>query len=216
MRVDTRVAGWAVLAAGLASVIATVLLLGSFALEAPAAVEGGKVTILGPLSLANDTLLGVVYGLLIPVAVYLARSRPEPIARAAAAIGLGGLTLSAGHQFLFVSGAIEAGGAQPLLSGAGLMLVGIWLVLVTAFGAAGSEFGVGARRAGVLSGLGHLSLGFIAISIGPAAVEDPQSLLSSPLLVALFMVGLLLANFATPVWAFLAARRWLAAGPAAG
>jgi hypothetical protein len=72
-------------------------------------------------------------------------------------------------------------------------------------------FSRGARWAGVLAGLAFLSVGGFSAIAGPSVLANPTGLMSSPVLVALLGLGTAGLHLATPVWAILTGRRWLAA-----
>jgi hypothetical protein len=53
--------------------------------------------------------------------------------------------------------------------------------------------------------------GFGAIA-GPSVLANPTGLMSSPILVVVLGLGTAGLHLATPVWAILTGRRWLAGG----
>jgi hypothetical protein len=209
--VDQRTAGRFAIASGITTIAAAIVLVVFFLVEAPALVKSGNVDRITVFGSGNDALVAVSLLLLLPVAVYLARaSEPRRLHRVAGSIGLVGL--GAGTVFMFTTALrVIDYGTNAIVIGVCFALVGIWLLMLNAPDGATVLFGRGARRAGVVAGLAFLADGAFAVIVGPSAVADPDALMSSPILVALIGLGTAGIHLATPVWAILTGRRWLAA-----
>jgi hypothetical protein len=145
------------------------------------------------------------------VAVYLARaSEPRRLHRVAGSIGLVGL--GAGTVFMFTTALrVIDYGTNAIVIGVAFALVGVWLLALTVPAGASVLFSRGARWAGVLAGLAFLSVGGFSAIAGPSVLANPTGLMSSPVLVALLGAGTAGLHLATPAWAILTGRRWLAA-----
>ena len=179
--------------------------------EAPSLVESNDVDRASVFGSINDALVGISLLLLVPIAVLLAR--PNGSGRGPqvfGVVGVSGLVVAAAIQFLHVLRAIDTT-AQPILTGVAFVMVGVWLLALTYPAHAGVVFGVAARWAGALAGLGYLSIGGLAVAVGPAARAHPEKFLSSPFVVVVYADGLLRSQFGPPVWAILSGRRLLAA-----
>lgn len=211
MTVDQRKAGRFAIASGIVTIVAAVVLVIFFIVEAPALVESGdvdRVTIFGS---TNDALIALSLLLLVPVALFVARvGEPGRIHQVVGIVGLGGLGLGTVFMVTTALRVIDYG-TNALLVGAAFAMVGAWLLALNVWAGAHVLFSHGARWAGVLAGLGFLSIGAFGAMAGPSAFADPAALLSSPVLVAVLGAGTAGLHLATPVWAILTGRRWIAA-----
>jgi len=210
--VDQRIAGRFAIASGIVTIVAAAVLVLFFLLEAPALIESGDVDRVTVFGSTNDALIGVSLLLLSPVAVFVARAgQPSQIHRVAGVVGLAGLGLGATFMFTTALRVIDYG-TNSILLGAAFALVGAWLLALNVPAGAGLQFSRVARWAGVLAGLSCLLIGGFAVLAGPSALADPAALMESPFLVALLGVGTAGLHLATPVWAILTGRQWLATG----
>ena len=209
MTVDQRKAGRFAIASGIVTIVAAVVLVIFWLVEAPALVESGDVDRITVFGSSNDALIAVALMLLLPVALYVARvGEPRRLHQVAGYVALAGLGL--GTVFMFTTAVrIIDYGTNSILIGVAFALVGAWLLALNAPAGASALFSRGARRAGVLAGLAFLSVGAFAAIVGPSATADPTTLMSSPILVALVGAGTAGLHLATPVWAILSGRRWL-------
>ena len=210
--VDQRTAGRFAIVSGIVTIAAAVVLVIFFLVEAPALVESGDVDRITVFGSTNDALIAIALVLLLPVAVFVARvGEPRRLHQVAGWVGLAGLGLGTVFMFTTALRVIDYG-TNSILIGAAFALVGAWLLGLNVPTGAGALFGRAARWAGVLAGFGFLSTGVFASVAGPAATADPTALMSSPLLVAVLGLGTAGLHLATPIWAILTGRRWLAGG----
>jgi len=206
--VDRRTAGRFAIASGIVTILAAVVLVIFFLVEAPALVENGDVDRITVFGSSNDALIAVALMLLLPVALYLARvGEPRRLHQVAGYVGLAGLGLGTVFMFTTALRVIDYG-TNSVLIGVAFAMVGAWLLALNAPRGARVLFNRGARWAGVLAGLAFLSLGGFLPIVGPSAIADPAGLMSSPILVALLGAGTAGLHLATPVWAIVAGRRW--------
>lgn len=211
MTVDQRTAGRFAIACGIVIILAAIVLVIFFLVEAPALVASGDVDRITVFGSTNDALIALSLLLLIPVAVFVARvGEPRRLHQVAGLVGLAGLGLGTVFMVTTALRVIDYG-TNSILIGVAFVLVGAWLLALSAPAGAGVWFSRRARWAGVLAGLAFLSLGGFLPIAGPSATADPAGLMSSPILVALLGAGTAGVHLATPVWAILTGRRWLAA-----
>lgn len=207
--IDPRKAGRFAIASGIVTILAAVVLVIFFLVEAPALVESGDVDRITVFGSTNDALIALALMLLLPVALYVARvGEPRRLHQVAGLVGLAGLGLGTVFMVTTALRVIDYG-TNSILIGVAFALVGAWLLALNVGSGGLSLFSRGARWAGVLAGLAFLSTGVFVAFAGPSATADPASLLSSPLLVALLGAGTAGVHLATPVWAILTGRRWL-------
>ena len=210
VKVDQRTAGRFAIASGVVTIVAAVVLVIFFLVEAPALVESGDVDRITVFGSTNDALIAVALMLLLPVAVYVARiGEPRRLQQVAGYVGLAGLGL--GTVFMFTTAVrIIDYGTNSILIGVAFALVGAWLLALNLPAGARVLVGRGARWAGIFAGLAFLFTGVFAAIAGPSATADPTSLMAYPILVALLGAGTAGVHLATPAWAILTGRRWLA------
>jgi hypothetical protein len=216
--VDQRIAGKFAIASGVVTIVAAIVLVIFFLVEAPALVESGDVDRITVFGSTNDALIAVALLLLVPVAVFVARvAEPRNLQQVAQYVGLGGLGLGSAFMVTTALRVIDYG-TNSILIGVAFVMVGAWLLALNIPAGASVLFSPGARWAGILAGLAFLSIGGFAAIAGPSATANPADLTSSPVLVALLGAGTAGLHLATPVWAILTGRRWLAAdeGSASG
>ena len=211
MRVDQRSAGRFAIASGIVTIAAAVVLVIFFLVEAPALVESGDVDRITVFGSTNDALIAVALLLLVPVAMFVTRvGQPRRLHNVAGTVGLLGLGLGVVFMITTALRVIDYG-TNSILIGVAFALVGAWLLALNLPAGASVLFSRAARWAGILAGLAFLSIGGFAAIAGPSATANPTGLMSSPVLVALLGAGTAGVHLATPVWAILTGRRWLAA-----
>jgi hypothetical protein len=211
MTVDQRIAGRFAIANGIVTIVAAVVLVVFFAVEAPALVESGNVDRVTVFGSTNDALVAVSLLLLMPVALFVAGAgHPRRLHQVAGFVGLAGLGL--GTVFMFTTALrIIDYGTNAVVIGVAFAVIGIWLLALSVPASAGSLFRRTSRWAGGLAGLSYVLTGGFAVTAGPSVLADPTALMSSPVLVALLGAGTAGVHLATPVWAILTGRQWLAA-----
>jgi hypothetical protein len=209
--VDQRTAGRFAVASGIVTIGAAVVLVIFFLVEAPALVESGNVDRITVFGSTNDALIAVALLLELPVALFVARvGEPRRLHQIAGYVGLAGLGLGVVFMVTTALRVIDYG-TNAILIGVAFALVGAWLLALNVPAGASVLFSRGARWAGVLAGLAFLSVGGFSAIAGPSVLANPTGLMSSPVLVALLGLGTAGLHLATPVWAILTGRRWLAA-----
>jgi hypothetical protein len=210
--VDQRIAGRFAIASGIVTILAAVVLVVFFLVEAPALVESGDVDRITVFGSTNDALIAVALLLLVPVAVFVARvGAPSRLQQVAGYVGLAGLGMGTVFMVTTALRVIDYG-TNSLLIGVAFALVGAWLLALNIVAGPSALFSRGARWAGVLAGLAFVTIGGFGAIAGPSVMADPTSLMSYPVLVALLGAGTAGLHLATPIWAILTGRRWLAAG----
>jgi hypothetical protein len=210
--VDQRIAGRFALASGIVTIAAAIVLVIFFAVEAPALVESGDVDRITVFGSTNEALIAAALMLLFPVAMFVARvGEPRRLHQVAGYVGLAGLGLGTAFMVTTALRVIDYG-TNSILIGVAFLMVGAWLLALNVPAGASVLFSRGARWAGFLAGLAFLSIGGFAAIAGPSATANPTDLTSSPVLVALLGAGTAGLHLATPVWAILTGRSWLAAG----
>jgi hypothetical protein len=209
--VDQRTAGRFAVASGIVTIGAAVVLVIFFLVEAPALVESGNVDRITVFGSTNDALIAVALLLELPVALFVARvGEPRRLHQIAGYVGLAGLGLGVVFMVTTALRVIDYG-TNAILIGVAFALVGAWLLALNVSAGGSVLFSRGARWAGVLAGLAFLSVGGFSAIAGPSVLANPTGLMSSPVLVALLGLGTAGLHLATPVWAILTGRRWLAA-----
>jgi hypothetical protein len=209
--VDQTTAGRFAIASGIVTIGAAVVLVIFFLVEAPALIESGNVDRITVFGSTNDALIAVALLLLLPVALFLTRvGEPRRLHQIAGYVGLAGLGLGVVFMVTTALRVIDYG-TDAILIGVAFALVGAWLLALNVPAGASVLFSRGARWAGVLAGLAFLSVGGFSAIAGPSVLANPTGLMSSPVLVALLGLGTAGLHLATPVWAILTGRRWLAA-----
>jgi hypothetical protein len=209
--VDQRTAGRFAMASGIVTLAAAVVLVVFFLVEAPGLLESGNVDRITVFGSTNDALVALALLLLLPVATFVGRAgEPRRLHQPAGYVGLAGLGL--GTVFMSTTAVrIIDYGTNAILVGVAFAMVGVWLLALNVPAGASGLFSRGARWAGVLAGLAFMSVGGFGIVAGPSVLANPTSLMSSPLLVGLLGAGTAGLHLATPAWAILAGRPWLAA-----
>jgi hypothetical protein len=209
--VDQRTAGRFAVASGIVTIGAAVVLVIFFLVEAPALVESGNVDRITVFGSTNDALIAVALLLELPVALFVARvGEPRRLHQIAGYVGLAGLGLGVVFMVTTALRVIDYG-TNAIVIGVAFALVGAWLLALNVPAGASVLFSRGARWAGVLAGLAFLSVGGFSAIAGPSVLANPTGLMSSPVLVALLGAGTAGLHLATPAWAILTGRRWLAA-----
>jgi hypothetical protein len=210
--VDQPIAGKFAIASGIVTIVAAIVLVIFFLVEAPALVESGDVDRITVFGSTNDALIALALLLLVPVAMFLARvGEPGSLLGIAGYAGLAGLGLGTAFMVTTALRVIDYA-TNSFLIGVAFGLVGAWLLVVNVLAGASALFSRGARWAGVLAGLAFVTIGAFGAIAGPSVMADPTSLMSYPVLVALLGAGTAGLHLATPVWAILTGRRWVAAG----
>jgi hypothetical protein len=209
--IDQRIAGRFAIASGIVTIVAAVVLVIFFLVEAPALVASGDVDRITVFGSTNDALIAIALLLLVPVAVFVARvGEPRRLQQVAGYVGLAGLGMGTVFMVTTALRVIDYG-TNSILIGVAFVMAGAWLLALNVPVGASVLFGRGARWAGILAGLAFLSIGGFAAIAGPSATANPTDLMSSPVLVALLGAGTAGLHLATPVWAILTGRRWVAA-----
>jgi hypothetical protein len=210
VKVDQRTAGRFAIASGIVTIAAAVALVIFFLVEAPGLVESGDVDRITVFGSTNDALIALALLLLLPVAIFLNRighlNQPHWLV---ALVGLAGLGLGTVFMVTTALRVIDYR-TNSLLIGVAFALVGFWLLALNVPARSDARFGRGARWAGALAGLSFLALGGFGAIAGPSVMADPTSVMSYPILVILLGVGTAGLHLATPVWAILSGRRWIA------
>lgn len=210
VKVDQLTAGRFAIASGIVTIAAAVVLVIFFLVEAPALVESGDVDRITVFGSTNDALIALALMLLLPVAGFLARTgEPKRLHRVVGFFGLAGLGLGTVFMITTALRVIDYG-TNSVVIGVAFALVGAWLLALNVRAGSSALFSRGARWAGVLAGLSFLSIGGFATIAGPSVLADPTGLMSSPILVALLGLGTAGIHLATPVWAILTGRPWIA------
>jgi hypothetical protein len=211
VRIDQRVAGRFAIASGIVTILAAVVLVIFFVVEAPALVASGDVDRITVFGSTNDALIALALLLLLPVALFLVRlGEPRRLHQIAGYVGLAGLGLGVVFMVTTALRVIDYG-TNAIVIGVAFAMVGVWLLALNVPAGASVLFSRGARWAGVLAGLAFLSVGGFSAIAGPSVLANPTGLMSSPVLVALLGAGTAGLHLATPAWAILTGRRWLAA-----
>jgi len=200
------------LASGTLAALSAVFLVLFYAFEAPAILQSGSSEAWTPLGRTNDALVGLAVLAAIPAAFRLHLSwgtRPSASASvrgAALAVGLVSMVGLGLTQLAFAAGQVSSSVQGPIAT-LGLGGVGLWVVLVSLDRADQALRGT-LRSVGILTGVGNLllPLAFFAAG-GAAAIDDPQSVLASPLLLVGFMAGILSSEIGYPIWAIWLGRR---------
>jgi len=200
MTVDQRTAGRFAIASGVVTILAAIVLVIFFVVEAPALVESGDVDRITVFGSTNDALIALALLLLLPVAMFVGRAR---------LVGVAGLGLGAVFMITTALRVIDYA-TNSLLIGVAFALVGAWLLVLNVRAGSSASFSGGARWAGVFAGLAFVTIGAFGAIAGPSVMADPTTVMSYPILVALLGAGTAGLHLATPVWAILTGRRWLA------
>lgn len=212
MTVGERVAGRSAIASGIVTLVAAAVLVVFFVVEAPALVESGDVDQVTVFGSTNDALIALSLLLLVPVAVFVARvGEPRQLHQVAGMVGVVGLVLGAAFMTTTALRIIDYG-TNAILVGAAFTLIASWLLALTIPHTADGLLGRPARLAGGVAGVALLLIAGFAAIAGPSVLADPAVMMSSPFLIALLGLGTAGLHFATPVWAILSGRRWLASG----
>jgi hypothetical protein len=209
--VDQTTAGRFAIASGIVTIAAAIVLVIFFLVEAPALIKSGNVDRITVFGSTNDALIAVALLLLLPVAVFAARGgEPRRLHQIAGYVGLAGLSVGVVFMVTTALRVIDYG-TNAIVIGVAFALVGAWLLALNVPAGASVLSSRGARWAGVLAGLAFLLVGGFTAIAGPSVLANPTGLMSSPALVTLLGLGTAGLHLATPVWAILTGRRWLAA-----
>jgi hypothetical protein len=194
------------LASGVLMLVATVFLFAFYALEAPAILAEGADRWV-PLGRANDALIGLAALAAIPLAALLHeawRSRAAGVSATVFVIAVAGLVLIGIVQLVYAANLISTA-TQSLLTVAGWLGIGIWLIAVNAGKAHPALRGVLAWL-GVAAGVGFIGVAAAVVLLGDA-VSDPDAALSNPLAIAAGLAGALALSIGYPIWALWVWRR---------
>ena len=200
------------LASGILAALSAVFLVLFYAFEASALLESGSTEAWTPLGRTNDALVGLAVLAAIPAAFRLQlswdtkASGSRSVSRVALGVALVSMVGLGLTQLAFAAGLVSSSVQGPIAT-LGLGGVGLWVLLVS-LGRADPALGGRLRWIGVLTGVGNLLLPLAFFAAGGApAIEDPQSVLASPLLLVGFMAGILSAEIGYPIWAIWLGRR---------
>jgi len=194
------------LASGVLMLLATVFLFAFYALEAPAILaEGADAWV--PLGRTNDALIGLAALSAIPLAALLHeawRLRAAALSTTIFVIALVGLLLIGIVQLMYAANFISTA-VQSLLTVAGWLGIGVWLIAVNAGKAHPALSGVLAWL-GVVAGVGFIGVGAAVVLLGDA-VSDPEAALTNPLAIVAGLSGAVALSIGYPIWALWTWRR---------
>ncbi len=197
------------LLSGALGAIGFVFLLLFYTLEAPAMLESGSLEGFAPLGRTNDALIGLSSLAAIPVAFRFHlewRGRAATLSGAVLIIGVAAMIWTGITQLPYAVGLISSQ-VQGTLIQFGLGGLGLWL-LVASWARADDAIRGGLRWLGMATGIGNLVLVATYFAAGgAAAVANPEQITNSPLLLALFGIGVLSSQIGYPAWALWLGRR---------
>jgi hypothetical protein len=192
-----RRTGQLAIASGIVGVLATVVLIAFYILEAPQAVAAGAKT--APLGAINDALGGVEFLLLVPVAVRL-RPAGNALSQLAAIAGVAGLVGVAVAQELYVFGVIGPDVDYPVIA-AGNGLIGAWIGTVSLVASHSFHLPRGLTLFGIAIGVGMLLIPVGIFVLGGLSVMTAAKVVLNniPFLVTVGIAIIAIA-IGLPVW----------------
>jgi len=123
-------------------------------------------------------------------------------------IGMTGMLATAIVQSLYVPRLIQTP-QQGVLSGIGLFLIGLWIILVNGLGRP-AILPRGLAWLGIVAGVSIIQLPVAVIAIGgPAFLDDPSIALNNLLFMSAFAAGVLGISIGYAIWAILLGRLFL-------
>jgi hypothetical protein len=204
-----RRTGQLAIASGIVGVLATVVLIAFYILEAPQAVAAGAKT--APLGAINDALGGVEYLLLVPVAAML-RPAGNGLSRLAAIAGVTGLVGVAVTQELYVFGAIGPNVDYPVI-GIGNGLIGVWIARVSLATGHSVHLLRGLTLFGVAIGVGMLLIPVGIFLLGGLSVMTaPKLVLNNIPFFATVGIAIIAIAIGLPVWSIWLGRHLVTTG----
>src|ERR1700737_1202598 len=197
MPTTMRRIGLLAIASGIVGILATVVLIAFYALEAPQAVAAGAKT--SRLGAINDAMGGVEYLLLVPVAAMFLPAR-ETLYRLAAIGGVVGLAGVAIVQEFYVLGAIGAALDYPAIA-VGYALIGVWIATASLVGRRSAHLPRGVTLLGVAIGVGMLLIPVGVFLLGGLSVMTaPKLVLNNIPFFATVGVAIIAIAIGLPVW----------------
>jgi hypothetical protein len=192
-----RRTGQLAIASGIVGVLATVVLIAFYVLEAPQAVAAGAKT--APLGAANDALGGVEYLVLVPVAAML-RPAGNRLSLLAAIGGVAGLVGVALAQELYVFGAIGPAVDYPAIA-VGNGLIGVWIATVSLVAPHSVHLPRGLTLFGVAIGAGMLLIPVGVFLLGGLGVMTaPKLLLNNIPFFVTVGIAIIAIAVGMPIW----------------
>ncbi|TME16196.1 MAG: hypothetical protein E6I63_07435 [Chloroflexi bacterium] len=188
-------AGQLAIASGIVGILATLVLIAFFILEAPQTVAAGaKTSRLGAL---NDALGGIQLLLLLPVAARLALAGNLP-SRLGAIAGVVGLAAGAIASELYVLELIGFTVNYPMVA-AGNGLVGVWILTISLGGE--PRLARGLKRLGIATGAGLLMIPLGVFLLGGlGSLSDSRLALRNYPFLATAAIGITAFAIALPIW----------------
>ena len=148
---------------------------------------------------------------MIPLAVALHkmnRRRNPTFSLISLIVGMTGMLASVIIQTLYFPRLIQTA-QQGVLSGFGMFLIGLWMILVNALGRA-ANLPRGLAWLGTLAGVSIIQLPVAVIAIGgPVFLDDASIALNNPLFMLAFAAGVLGISIGYAIWAILLGRLFL-------
>jgi hypothetical protein len=201
---SVRRAGQVTIASGIVGVVATVVLIAFYILEAPQAVAAGAKT--SRLGAINDALGGVEYLLLVPLAAMLRRAG-DGLSRLAAIAGVAGLAGVAIAQELYVFGVIGLQVNYPIVA-VGSGLIGIWIGTVSLVVGRSLHLSNGLALLGAGVGVGMLLIPVGAFPLGGLSVMTaPKLVMNNYPFLATVGIAIIAIAIGLPVWSIWLGRR---------
>lgn len=208
---DVTYVGWSAILSGTIDLMGFVFLLIFFALEAPRWIQSGEPSTPPLFGTLNDASFIFVALFMIPVAVMLhkmAQRQNPTFSSISLIVGMTGLLATGIVQALYVPRLIQTA-QQGILSGIGLGLIGLWMILVNAQGHA-AQLPRGLAWFGILAGVSIIQLPVAVIAIGgPAFLDNPSIALNNPLFMFAFVAGVLGISIGYAIWAIWLGRLFL-------
>jgi hypothetical protein len=197
MPTTMRRIGWLAIASGIVGILATVVLIAFYALEAPQAVAAGAKT--SRLGAVNDAMGGVEYLLLVPVAAMFLPAR-ETLTRLAAIGGAAGLAGVAIVQELYVFGVIGSAVDYPAIA-VGYALIGVWIATASLVGRRSAHLPHLLTLLGVAIGVGMLLIPVGVFLLGGLGVMTaPKLVLTNYPFLASTAIAIIAIAIGLPLW----------------
>ncbi|MDQ6883347.1 MAG: hypothetical protein M3077_03770 [Candidatus Dormibacteraeota bacterium] len=192
-----RRVGQLAIASGIVGILATVVLIAFYILEAPQALAAGART--SRLGAINDAMGGVQLMLLVPGA-QMVRFTEERRSRFLAIAGMAGLLGTTIVSELYAFGAMKAGDYFPAVA-TGFGLIGIWIGAISLTGGRLGRLPPGLSRLGIAVGAGLLAIPAGAFLLGGLAMmAAPKLVLNNYPAIAFFLIGTLATVIGLPIW----------------
>jgi hypothetical protein len=193
----TRRTGQLAIASGIVGIIATVVLIAFYALEAQQAVAAGART--SRLGAINDALGGIEYLLLLPLAATL-RLAGDPLSRLTAIGGVVGLAGVAVAQELYVFGVIGFAVDYPAIA-VGHGLIGVWIGTLSLVVGRSLRFSRGLTLLGIGVAVGILLIPVGVFLLGGlGALTAPKLVLNNYPFLVTVSIAILAIAIGLPAW----------------